>query len=109
MSMRRRIGTAVTAGAIAIAGAVGSAGSASAWTNSSAISCHSSTGWQIHIYSKTSGYTYDRLTWGSTYVWDLGYLTSNVTAHVKTAKADASSVSVSAGTAFSASRSCGTI
>lgn len=108
MGMRKRFGLTAAAATLAVAGVIGAAGSASAWTNSADISCHTSTGWQIHIYSQTTGYTYDRLTWGSTYVWDLGYRTSGTVAHVKTAKADASSVSVSAGTVYAASRSCGT-
>lgn len=104
-TMTRRSLAATTVAASALL--LGASGAFS-WTNSGDISCTSSTGWQVHIYSRTTGYTYDRLTNGSgTFVWDLGYR-ANSSVDLATGKSNASSVSVSAGTVWSASRACGT-
>ena len=101
----RVVSVAVASGLLVVAGATG----AFAWTNSAAISCHSSTGWQIGITARTSGVRYDTVAdaGGATAIY-VGPMASNSAVTDRTGISDATSVSVSAGTVYSASRSCTT-
>ncbi len=101
----RAVPVAVASGLLVVAGATG----AFAWTNSTAISCHSSTGWQIGISARTVGVRYDTVfTAGGVQPILVGEMPAGYTVIDKTGISDASSVSVSAGTVYSASRSCTT-
>ena len=104
MTSKRTLITSALAAVLVLAPAT----TALAWTNSSAISCTTSTGWQIHIKASTSGYRYDTVVKnGVATTFILGNGGGTVTN--KTGKSLADKVSVSAGSVSSASRYCGTV
>lgn len=78
-----------------------------AWTNSTQITCTSSTGWQIHIKSSTTGSRYDTITRNGTPTVYLVTSTTGTWIH-KTGHSIADKVEVSAGTVAASSRYCGT-